>query len=190
MDRLPHNIRVGIRSLSRTPGFSVTAILSLALGIGLSTAVFTVADALLRRLPVHDQDRLVVLSGELRDRGFGNYPLGLADAREFARRSRSLAPVAFFAYEGAAPVLIRDGDRISWLGRVRVSGEFFDVLGARPALDGTWSDRDRRAAHGHATRPRDRDGGYGRRAPRCSVREPPARGDSLRSERDRRHDAR
>ena len=47
MDTLFQNIRVGIRSLRRTPGVSLLAVLTLALGIGLSTAVFTVADALL-----------------------------------------------------------------------------------------------------------------------------------------------
>jgi predicted permease len=134
MDSLLQNCRVGLRSLRRTPGFALTAILTLALGIGLTTAVFTVADALLqRRLPVHDQDRLVVLWGEARDRAF-NYPLGLDDAQEFARRTRSLERVAFFAYYGALPKPIRDGDRISRLRRAPVSGEFFDVLGARPAL--------------------------------------------------------
>jgi predicted permease len=123
-----------LRSLLRTPGFALTAILTLALGIGLTTAVFTVADALLvRRLPVHDQDRLVVLWGEARDRAF-DYPLGLDDAREFARQARSLERVAFFSYYGAGPKPIRDGDQISRLRRALVSGEFFDVLGARPTL--------------------------------------------------------
>ncbi len=74
MDRLLQNLRLGTRSLSRTPGFALTAILTLALGIGLATAVFTVADALLlRRLPVRDQDRLVVLWGQAPDRTY-NYP--------------------------------------------------------------------------------------------------------------------
>src|SRR5437867_6271025 len=126
--------RYALRSLSRTPGFALTAILTLALGIGLATAVFTVADALLlRRLPVQDQDRIVVLWGEARDRAF-NYPLGLDDVREFARQARSLERVAFFSYYGAWPKPIRDGDQISRLRRAGVSGEFFDVLGARPAL--------------------------------------------------------
>ncbi len=112
-------------------------ILTLALGIGLATAVFTVADALLlRQLPVRDQDRLVVLWGQAPDQAF-NYPLGLDDAREFARRSRSLERVAFFAYYGAGPKPIRDGDQISRLRRALVSGEFFDVLGAQPALGRT-----------------------------------------------------
>src|SRR6266540_1872604 len=102
-----------LRSLARTPGFTLTAILTLALGIGPATAVFTVADALLlRRLPVHDQDRLVVLWGQALDRAF-TYPLGLDDARAFARRTRSLAQVAFFGYEGSWPWPIRDGERIS-----------------------------------------------------------------------------
>src|SRR5204863_2561300 len=122
-------MRYALRNLARTPCFALTAILTLALGIGLATAVFTVADALLlRRLPVRDQDRLVVLWSQAPDRGF-DYPFTLDEAREFARRTRSLAPVAFFAREGAWPTPIRDGERISRLRRALVSGEFFDALG-------------------------------------------------------------
>ena len=128
------DIRVGMRSLRRTPGFAATAILTLALGIGLATAVFTVADALLlRRLPVQDQNRLVVLWGQMPERDFA-YPLSFNDAREFTRRSRSLERVGLVASWGAAPLPIRDGDQISRLRRALVSGEFFDVLGVRPEL--------------------------------------------------------
>src|SRR5213595_914823 len=127
-------MRVALRSLRRTPGFALTAILTLGLGIGLATAVFTVADALLlRRLPVLDQDRVVVLWGQKSDQDFA-YPLGFDDAREFAQRIRVLERVATFASWGAAPLPIRDGDQISLLRRALVSGEFFDVLGARPVL--------------------------------------------------------
>jgi len=128
------DIRVGIRSLRRTPGFALTAILTLALGIGLATAVFTVADALLlRRLPVRDQDRVVVLWGHKPERDFA-YPLGFDDAREFAQRTRVFERVATFASWGAAPLAIRDADEISRLRRALVSGEFFDVLGVRPLV--------------------------------------------------------
>ncbi|PYP19365.1 MAG: hypothetical protein DMD54_02930 [Gemmatimonadetes bacterium] len=127
-------LRYAFRILTRAPGFAVTALLTLALGIGLATAVFTVAHTLLlRRLPVDDQDRLVVLWGEAPDRAF-NYSLGLDDAREFARRVRSVERVAFFSYYGAVPKPIRDGDQISRLSRTAVSGEFFEVLGARPVV--------------------------------------------------------
>src|SRR5437763_14067315 len=129
-----NDVRYAFRTLRTGPGFALTAILTLALGIGLATAVFTVADALLlRRLPVGDQDRLVVLWGQAPDRTY-NYPFGLDDAREFALQTRSLERVAFFSYYGAGPKPIRDGDQISLLRRALVSGEFFDVLGARPVL--------------------------------------------------------
>src|SRR5437879_12901643 len=127
-------MRYALRNLARTPCFALTAILTLALGIGLATAVCTVADALLlRRLPVRDQDRLVVLWGQAPDRTY-NYPLGLDDAREFARHTRSVERVAFFSYYGAGPKPILDGDQISSLRRVLFRSEFFDVLGARPTL--------------------------------------------------------
>src|SRR5437773_6498226 len=134
METLLQDLRHAFRTLRTSPGFALTAILTLALGIGLATAVFTVADALLlRRLPVRDQDRLVVLWGQAPDRGF-DYPLRLDEAREFARRTRSLAPVAFFGYEGAWPMPIRDGERISRLRGAIVSGAFFDALGVQPSL--------------------------------------------------------
>ncbi|MEO8449783.1 MAG: ADOP family duplicated permease [Gemmatimonadota bacterium] len=136
MHALMQQVRVAIRSLSCSPGFAVTATLTLALGIGLSTAVFTVADTLLiRRLPVTDQDRIVVLYGEARTGSLSNFPLGLDEIREIARRSRSLVgAVGFFSFEGAPPTPVRDGERLYRLRRALVSGNFFDVLGSRPEL--------------------------------------------------------
>jgi len=135
LEGMLRNIRWATRGLRRTPGFAVTTILTLALGIGLSTAVFTVAQALLlRRLPVLDQDRLVVVWGETRDGSFAHYPVTVDDAREFARRTVSLERVAFYAYEGATPKPVREGDRISRFGQALVSGDFFDVLGTPPLL--------------------------------------------------------
>jgi hypothetical protein len=134
MDTLFQNIRVGVRSLRRTPTFALVAALTLALGIGLSTAVFTVADALLlRRLPVRDQDRLVVLWGRAPDEAF-NYPVDFSAGRDLIRSVRTLARAALLLYNGASPVPIRDRDQVSRQRRALVSGEFFDVLGARAAL--------------------------------------------------------
>jgi putative ABC transport system permease protein len=124
-----------VRRLIRDRGFSVTAALTLAVGIGLSTAVFTVAHAvLLRDLPVHEQERLVVLWRDLADGSFAGYPLTYEQAREFASSSRALERTAWFAYQGSWPAPIRDGDRLSPLRQALVSGDFFDVLGARPLL--------------------------------------------------------
>jgi putative ABC transport system permease protein len=129
------SVRLAARNLLRSPGFALTATMTLALGIGLSTAVFTVADALLiRRLPVGNQERVVVLWGETRDGRFSNYPLSLSDAREFVRNSRALEGAAFFTYYGAVPAPIRDNDRVYRLRRALVSGNFFEVLKSAPAV--------------------------------------------------------
>ncbi len=129
------NARLGVRSLRRTPGFSATAILTLALGIGLSTAVFTVAEAfLLRPLPIRDQDRVVVLWGATRDGRFDNFPLLLDDAHAFAARTQSLERIEFFAYGGAQLVPIRDGGNVYRLHRSLVTGGYFDLLGVKPVL--------------------------------------------------------
>jgi predicted permease len=135
IESLRQNLRVGVRSLRRAPGFAGTAVLTLALGIGLSTAVFTVANALLlRRLPVREQERLIMLSGQMPDGGIDHYPVGLESAREFARRTRSLDRVASLGYEGAVPATVRDGGALTRLQRALVSGDFFAVLDARPVL--------------------------------------------------------
>ncbi len=132
---LPQNLRLGTRALRRTPGFTLTATLILALGIGLSTAVFTIADALLlRKLAVRDQDALVVLAGATPDGRVENYPLSLESARELARRSRTLEATAFYGYEGAVPKPVLEGDQVTRLHRALVSGDFFSVLGTPPAL--------------------------------------------------------
>ena len=126
---------IPLRTLHRAPGFAATAVLVLALGIGLATAVFTVADALLlRKLPVRDQERVVMLSGRSRDGRTENYPLGIEGARDVARRTRSLAGVAYYTYEGATPQVVMEAGGVSRLRRALVSGNFFDVLGARPML--------------------------------------------------------
>jgi predicted permease len=143
MERLLENARLAVRSLRRSPGFVLTASLTLALGIGLATAVFTVAEALLlRRLPVQDQDRIVVLWGKMPGQDLLNYPLGLDDARTFAQSARTLDKTGFYAYEGASPVLVRDGDNGLRLRRALVSGDFFDVLAAQPILGRTLTDAD------------------------------------------------
>ena len=140
MDQLLRSISVGARTLRRTPGFAITAVLTLALGIGLSTAVFTVADAFLfRPLAVRDQERVVVLWGATQDGRFDNFPLLLRDAREFAARTRSLERVEFFSYGGAGLQPIRDatGNGVFRVRRALVSGGYFDLLGTKPVLGRT-----------------------------------------------------
>jgi predicted permease len=128
-------IRGATRQFARSPRFSLTVAATLALGIGLATAVFAVMDAvLLQPLPVVDQNRLVMMSGGLADGSVDHWPLTLPQAREFTRRTRTLSGVGYAAYEGAWPSAVRDGDGVTRLRRALVSGNFFDVLGARAVL--------------------------------------------------------
>lgn len=132
-----------LRRLRRAPGFAAVATLTLALGIGLSTAVFTIADAvLIRRLPVADQKRLVLLWGATRDGRFANVPLALDDIRTIQRGSTTLADAAFFAFRGATSVPIREQDRVYPVQLALVSGNYFTVLGTRPLLGRTLRSED------------------------------------------------
>lgn len=133
--RVLRDLSAAWKRVRREPRFVVGAVLVLAIGIGLATAVFTVADALLvRRLPVVDQDRVVLLWGRKVDGSFDNFPFSLDDARLFTRSTRTLQHAGYFAYEGATPITIRRNDETARLHRASVSGSFFDVLGARPLL--------------------------------------------------------
>jgi len=135
---LAQAFRSAMRTLRRTPSWAFGVALTLALGIGLATAVFAIADALLiRPLPVRDQSSLVVLWGNTRDGRTDHYPLLYGDALEYSRRTRTLDRVAFFAYGGALAVPMRIGKGILHLRRSLVSGGYFDLLGTRPLLGRT-----------------------------------------------------
>lgn len=128
-------IRAILGSLLRRPGFAVTSILILAIGIGLSTAVFTVARAvLLRRLPVKQEERIVLLWGDLASRGFNHYPLALSEAESFLRTTSSFQNGAWLGYEGSQPVFMQDGQEVTRYRRAVVSGTYFDVLQVEPLL--------------------------------------------------------
>jgi predicted permease len=135
MERLIRGVGAAGRSLRRAPAFTAMAVVTLALGIGLSTAVFTVANAfLLRPLPVRDQDRVVVMWGATRDGKWDNFPLLLRGARELAARTRAFERVEFFAYGGARVIPVRDGNSVYRMRYSLVTGGYFDLLGARPVL--------------------------------------------------------
>ena len=88
MDRLEHDIRIALRGFRHTPSFTITAILILAVGIGMAVAMFTVYDAVLvRNLPVRDQDRVVELY-TYRGDPKTDYWLQRADLRTIASASR------------------------------------------------------------------------------------------------------
>jgi putative ABC transport system permease protein len=135
VERMRQDLGGAARRLRRSPGFVALATLTLALGIGLSTAVFTVANAaLLRRMPVVDQNRLMLLWGESQDGKGSRIPLTLDEVRAFQRQSRSIEDAAFFEFRGAVPAPVRSNDRVFPIRIGLVSGNFFELLGARAAI--------------------------------------------------------
>src|SRR5690349_24710325 len=111
MGRLEQDIRIALRGLRRTPSFTVTAILILAIGIGTAVAMFTVYDAVLvRNLPVRAQDRVVELY-TYQDDPKTDYYLLRGDLRDVAGKSQTMRDVAGIAHWGAPEAPFIDGDR-------------------------------------------------------------------------------
>ena len=140
LDALRQDVRYGLRMLRRAPGFTAAALTTLALGIGANTAIFSVVDAvLLRPLPFPDADRLVTIGDRNADGRSSN--VGFATMVEWRERSRSFEQLALM--RSSLPTLVTNGEAERLLG-VRVSANYFDMMGVRPALGRpfTW-DEDR-----------------------------------------------
>ena len=129
------DLRFALRQLRNSPGFAITAILTLSLGIGASAAIFNVIDAvLLQPLPYADQDRLVypLMIARTGDTLPSSY-LSYLDVRAQQRTFDALAGYSMFGrvnLEGASgPVA---------LSAVKSTDNFFDVFGVRPLLGRTY----------------------------------------------------
>ncbi|MEO7270528.1 MAG: ABC transporter permease [Vicinamibacterales bacterium] len=125
---LLRDLRYSLRLLAREPGFTVLAILTLALGIGAATAIFTVVDSvLLRPLAYKDADRLVVaLHGPE-----ASSPVSPADYADYRREAHSFEGLAAAQAWG---VTLGGGDRPERVAALQVSANLIDLLGVAPLL--------------------------------------------------------
>src|SRR5688572_397617 len=132
---LLQDVRYGLRTLRRSPGFTGAALLTLALGIGANTAIFSVVNAvLLRPLPYREPEALVQLV-----RSYQSGPAAGQDGRRylfFRDHLRSLDALA--AYRGAGSVNMVRGDRAEFVSISQISKEYFTVFGVQPALGQTF----------------------------------------------------
>ena len=144
MDTALQDLRYAARTLARTPGFTAVAIATLALGIGATTAIWSVVDAvLLRPLPFPAPERLaaVWMSG---GSGGERYPMSEADLRDWRARNRAFAQVS--AYVETRLALTGEGEP-ELLSSAYVTSNFFATLGVRPFLGrGPLPEDDRPAA--------------------------------------------
>src|SRR5262249_43662738 len=128
------SFRQSCRALVKTPGFTAIAVLTMALGIAINTAIFSVVNAvLLRPLPFRDESRIVRV-WMMEPRGRGNH--SAADFLDLKRGNRTLAALAGYRGEPAA-ASARPGEAVQ-LGLQHVTAEFFDALGTPPALGRTF----------------------------------------------------
>lgn len=129
------DVRYTLRQLRKSPGFSLTAVLMLAFGIGATTAVFSLVEGvLLRPLPFADPDRLVVLGDDLVGAHWTRPAVTVPDIRNYMRDTHSFLHLG--GYQRVGLELSGTGDPVR-INASRMSGEIFPAL-AVPPLMGRW----------------------------------------------------
>ncbi|HEX2220019.1 MAG TPA: ABC transporter permease [Gemmatimonadales bacterium] len=132
MNGLLHDLRFALRSLRKSPGFTLAAVLTLALGIGANTAVFSmIRGVLLRPLPYENGERLVYLRQPAPLAGVQNAQFSVPELVDYRQRSRTLASIV--EYHSMPFILLGRGEPRRVQTGV-VSANYFDVLGVRPLL--------------------------------------------------------
>ena len=147
MGNLMQDVRYGLRQLRRSPGFTAVAILTLALGIGATTAIFSVINTvLLQPLPYPHPDRLVQL-------GFGNGQrrgiiLSVPDYMAMRQATKALEDFTLYDFRGPG-INLTSGDRPEQLKGIRVSANYFQLFGATLALGHPFSAEEDRPGGPH-----------------------------------------
>jgi hypothetical protein len=128
MEILAQDLRFALRTLRKSPGFATSVILTIALGVGANTAIFSLIDAvILRTLPVKNPDQLFFLETVSKAGTSDGFPAPVFE--QIRDHNKSMSGV--FAFDGIRLSASVDGlPEVLW-GQC-VSGNFFDLLGVRP----------------------------------------------------------
>jgi MacB-like periplasmic core domain len=128
---LIHDLRYALRLLAANPGFTAVALLTLALGIGANTAIFSVIDTvLLRPAPVADLDRLAVVWETDRNTGTTREPASLPDYLDYQQRSQRVEQIA--ALQGGEVNYAPESGEPIRLQALEVTHHLLPMLGVRP----------------------------------------------------------
>jgi putative ABC transport system permease protein len=140
METLLRDIRYGVRSLAKRPAFALIAAITLALGIGANTAIFSVVNTvLLRPLPYRDPDRIVTLWQNNAKAGLPRNDVSPANFLDWQEQSRSFESMAGIEPFGFSMIGNGEPERFqAWL----VTTGFFETLGRGPALGRTFTSED------------------------------------------------
>ncbi len=135
MQKLLFDLRFVLRQLAKSPGFAITAVLMLAFGIGATTAIFSVVEAvMLRPLPFPDSERLMVLSDQLAGvnvGGNGGVGVTVPDIRAYTRETHGFS--ALGGYQGAAYELSGTGEPAQ-VNAARLTAGVFSALDVNPLM--------------------------------------------------------
>ena len=130
------DVRYGARTLARRPGITLISLLTLGLGIGATTAIFSVVnEVLLRGLPFKEPDRIIHFMGSAPSKGLPEVNWPEAFYAHFRDRSRTLDPVAIYASNEFTLTGLGDAERIL---ASNVTARFFPLLGIQPVLGRTF----------------------------------------------------
>jgi len=137
LEEITQDLRYGLRLLRKSPGFTAVAVLTLALGIGANTAIFSVVNAvLLKSLPFKDPEQLVMVWNRAAAAAGGDRtPLAVADLLDWRAQNRSFADIAAFQW---GSFNYAGGDLPEQLRAANVTANFFSVLGVQAQLGRTF----------------------------------------------------
>lgn len=137
METLFRDIRYGIRSLLKRPGFTMIAVIALALGIGANTAIFSLVNAvLLQPLPFAEPDRLVWVWGNIRN-GTSRASVSPPDFLDYRQQNTTFEEFAA-AFGAPLPLNLTGSGEPERLTAAGVTGNYFNALGAQPQLGRTF----------------------------------------------------
>lgn len=133
MTTLLQDLRYGLRTLRKSPGFTVIALFTLALGIGANTAIFSIVNAVwLKPLPFPESDKLVFMTSAIEKQGVArNFSTSYADFLDWRSTAKSFTAMA--SYHGDSFTLAGMDQPLHVTGDT-VSGDFFSILGTQPLL--------------------------------------------------------
>ncbi len=127
-----HDVRYGLRLLARSPATTATAVLTLALGIGANSALFSVVNGvLLRPLPYQDAGRLVALWEHVPSKGWDREPLSYPDMLDWKAQTTAFERIAGYCFVGA---VLGSGTEAEYVVGAAVSADLLPLLRSRPAI--------------------------------------------------------
>ena len=137
---LVRDIRFGVRTLVRSPGFTVVALVTMALGIGANTALFSVVNGvLLKPLPYPKAERIVSMTETNLSRGWSTFTVSPLNFRDWQEQSRSIEIMAAY---WPRDLTYTGGDRPERLAALKVSEDYLEVLGGEPMLGRGFTEED------------------------------------------------